>query len=53
MNEFVILIKDTSLIIAMGLTAAELDIYNLAREGYSDDLQRDVLHGGGRGRIWS
>jgi polar amino acid transport system permease protein len=36
MNEFVILIKDTALIIAVGLTAADLDIYNLAREGYSD-----------------
>jgi His/Glu/Gln/Arg/opine family amino acid ABC transporter permease subunit len=35
MNEFVILIKDTALIIALGLTASELDIYNLAREGYS------------------
>jgi His/Glu/Gln/Arg/opine family amino acid ABC transporter permease subunit len=36
MNEFVILIKDTSLILALSLTASELDLYNLAREGYSD-----------------
>jgi His/Glu/Gln/Arg/opine family amino acid ABC transporter permease subunit len=36
MNEFVILIKDTALIIAVGLkVATELDIYNLAREGYA------------------
>jgi polar amino acid transport system permease protein len=36
MNEFVILIKDTSLILVLGLTAQELDLYNVAREGYSD-----------------
>jgi polar amino acid transport system permease protein len=36
MNEFVILIKDTSLIIVLGLTATELDLYNYAREGYAD-----------------
>lgn len=36
MNEFVILIKDTSLIVALGLLAENLDIYNFARQGYSD-----------------
>jgi His/Glu/Gln/Arg/opine family amino acid ABC transporter permease subunit len=36
MNEFVILIKDTSLIIVLGLLASELDLYNFARSGYSE-----------------
>lgn len=36
MNEFVILIKDTSLVIALGLSTNELELYNLARRGYSD-----------------
>jgi len=36
MNEFVILIKDTSLIIVLGLAERQLDLYNYAREGYSD-----------------
>jgi His/Glu/Gln/Arg/opine family amino acid ABC transporter permease subunit len=35
MNEFVILIKDTSLITVLGLLASELDIFSFAREGYS------------------
>jgi His/Glu/Gln/Arg/opine family amino acid ABC transporter permease subunit len=36
MNEFVILIKDTSLILVLGLTASEFDILTVARTGYSD-----------------
>jgi polar amino acid transport system substrate-binding protein len=35
MNEFVILIKDTALVIALGLTAANYDIFTTAREGQS------------------
>ncbi|HYU57601.1 MAG TPA: amino acid ABC transporter permease [Actinomycetota bacterium] len=35
MNEFVILIKDTSLIVVLGLLDRELDLYSLARQGYS------------------
>lgn len=35
MNEFVILVKDTSLIIVLGLTAAEQDLFSTAQEGYS------------------
>ena len=35
MNEFVILIKDTSLIIVLGLTAGELDILSFARQLYA------------------
>jgi polar amino acid transport system permease protein len=36
MNEFVILIKDTSLIIVLGLSTAQQDLYNFAREGFTD-----------------
>jgi polar amino acid transport system permease protein len=36
MNEFVILIKDTALIIVIGLTEAEYEIFTVARTGYSD-----------------
>jgi polar amino acid transport system permease protein len=35
MNEFVILIKDTALIVVLGLLPRQLDIYNTAREGYA------------------
>ncbi|MFN2590594.1 MAG: amino acid ABC transporter permease [Actinomycetota bacterium] len=36
MNEFVILIKDTSLILILGLLPSEYDLLSVAREGYSD-----------------
>lgn len=36
MNEFVILIKDTSLIIVLGLTESQYDIFTVARTGYAD-----------------
>lgn len=36
MNEFVILIKDTALIVVLGLLAENLDIYNYARQVYSE-----------------
>jgi His/Glu/Gln/Arg/opine family amino acid ABC transporter permease subunit len=35
MNEFVILIKDTALIVILGLAADEYELFTLAREGYS------------------
>jgi len=35
MNEFVILIKDTALVIVLGLTEANYDIFTTAREGQS------------------
>jgi len=35
LNEFVILIKDTSLIVVLGLLAENYDLYTQAREGYS------------------
>jgi glutamine transport system permease protein len=36
MNEFVILIKDTSLIVVLGLLPQNYDLFTQAREGYSD-----------------
>jgi polar amino acid transport system permease protein len=36
MNEFVILIKDTALIIVIGLTEAEYEIFTVARTGYAE-----------------
>jgi His/Glu/Gln/Arg/opine family amino acid ABC transporter permease subunit len=36
MNEFVILIKDTSLIIVLGLLASQYELFTTAREGFSD-----------------
>jgi polar amino acid transport system permease protein len=35
MNEFVILIKDTALVVVLGLTASEYDIFTTAQEGQS------------------
>jgi His/Glu/Gln/Arg/opine family amino acid ABC transporter permease subunit len=35
LNEFVILIKDTSLVVVLGLFAENYDLYTWAREGYS------------------
>lgn len=35
MNEFVILIKDTSLVIAIGLLQAQFDLFSWAQSGYS------------------
>jgi His/Glu/Gln/Arg/opine family amino acid ABC transporter permease subunit len=36
MNEFVILIKDTSLVIVLGLISSDYELFTVAREGYSD-----------------
>ena len=35
MNEFVILIKDTALVVVLGLTSSQYDIFTAAREGQS------------------
>jgi His/Glu/Gln/Arg/opine family amino acid ABC transporter permease subunit len=43
MNEFVILIKDTALVIVIGLSAAELDIFNFARQGYAESFNATYL----------
>jgi His/Glu/Gln/Arg/opine family amino acid ABC transporter permease subunit len=36
MNEFVILIKDTSLVVVLGLTAANYELFTTARDGYAE-----------------
>ena len=36
LNEFVILIKDTSLVIILGLPLQQLDLFGAAQQGYSD-----------------
>jgi His/Glu/Gln/Arg/opine family amino acid ABC transporter permease subunit len=36
LNEFVILIKDTSLVIVLGLVPANYELFTVAREGYAD-----------------
>jgi len=38
LNEFVILIKDTSLVVVLGLASSEYELFTLAREGYSDSF---------------
>jgi polar amino acid transport system permease protein len=35
LNEFVILIKDTSLVIALGLAASQFDLYSTSQDLYS------------------
>jgi His/Glu/Gln/Arg/opine family amino acid ABC transporter permease subunit len=51
MNEFVILIKDTSLIIVLGLSVAQQDLYNFAREGYSDTANATFFVGAAIGYL--
>jgi His/Glu/Gln/Arg/opine family amino acid ABC transporter permease subunit len=36
LNEFVILIKDTSLVLVLGLSLQQLDLFGAAQQGYSD-----------------
>ena len=36
MNTFVALVKETALVLALGLTVAQLDLYNWALQGYSN-----------------
>jgi His/Glu/Gln/Arg/opine family amino acid ABC transporter permease subunit len=43
MNEFVILIKDASLIFVLGLAGAQYDLYTAARIGYSDTSNATVF----------
>lgn len=45
MNEFVILIKDTSLITVLGLTAAQYDIFTFSRTFFSDSRNATIFIG--------
>ena len=38
LNEFVILIKDTSLVLVLGATLQQLDLFGAAQQGYSDSF---------------
>jgi polar amino acid transport system permease protein len=43
MNEFVILIKDTSLIVVLGLLQREYDLFTVARLGYSETFNATLF----------
>ena len=45
MNEFVILIKDTSLIIVLGLTATQFEIFSFSRSFFSDSRNATIFLG--------
>ena len=47
MNEFVILIKDTALVVVVGLLVEQYDLFTPRALGSGDDVQRHVLHGRG------
>ena len=52
MNEFVILIKDTSLVVVLGLSADEYDIFSSARRAIGH-VQRHASSRWPRSRTWS
>ncbi|MGZ4147102.1 MAG: amino acid ABC transporter permease, partial [Actinomycetota bacterium] len=43
MNEFVILVKDTSLVIVLGLTAGQRELMNVGNNGYSNTFNSTYL----------
>jgi polar amino acid transport system permease protein len=45
LNEFVILIKDTSLVFVLGLTADQLDIFSFSRAFFSDSRNATIFLG--------
>jgi polar amino acid transport system permease protein len=45
MNEFVILIKDTSLVAILGLSAAEYEIFSFSRSFFSDSRNASIFLG--------
>ena len=51
MNEFVILIKDTSLVVVLGLTQAEYDLFTVARQGYSQTFNATLFVGAAIGYL--
>ena len=46
MNEFVALLKDSSLVSALGATVASRELLRVARDAYSQDRQRDAVRRG-------
>jgi polar amino acid transport system permease protein len=51
MNEFVILIKDTSLVVVLGLALNQLDLYSFSRQGYSDTFNATYFVGAAIGYL--
>ena len=51
MNEFVILIKDTSLVVVLGLALNQLDLYSFSRQGYSDTFNATFFVGAAIGYL--
>ncbi|HYH27754.1 MAG TPA: ABC transporter permease subunit, partial [Actinomycetota bacterium] len=51
MNEFVILIKDTSLIVVLGLVQREYDLFTVARSGYSETFNATLFVGAAIGYL--
>jgi polar amino acid transport system permease protein len=51
MNEFVILIKDTSLVVALGLSLNQLELYTFSRQGYSESFNATFFVGAAIGYL--
>jgi His/Glu/Gln/Arg/opine family amino acid ABC transporter permease subunit len=51
MNEFVILIKDTSLVVVLGLLEREYDLFTVARQGYSETFNATLFVGAAIGYL--
>jgi His/Glu/Gln/Arg/opine family amino acid ABC transporter permease subunit len=51
LNEFVILIKDTALVIVLGLLLSQQDLYNFARSGYSSSYNATFFVGAAIGYL--
>jgi ABC-type amino acid transport system permease subunit len=51
MNEFVILIKDTSLVIVLGLSADQRDLFSVAQQGYGNTYDATFLVAAGLGYL--
>jgi len=51
MNEFVILIKDTSLVVVLGLLQSEYDLFTVARTGYAETFNATLFVGAAIGYL--
>jgi len=51
LNEFVILIKDTALVVVLGLSINQLDLFSFARQGYSDSFNATYFVGAAIGYL--
>jgi His/Glu/Gln/Arg/opine family amino acid ABC transporter permease subunit len=51
MNEFVILIKDTALVVVLGISLDQLDLFSFARQGYSETFNATFFVGAAIGYL--